>query len=289
MIWNSIKLYFKSYKFFFIPIITILICGGIGFLIFYFGAKSQLNELNSEMSETITNFSMNINDFIDKFIETVKEVGWNFGKWFKDNLLEKLIKDFIEEYNNIEAQYKETLNDNVTNVVNGIGGYFAIFMVSIGVGIFLGSFLTGFFIKKDNFKNKKSILRTILILVLDSLLQLTLVAGATYLFTLWEMSFLLSIALIAILYSFISLVEAWFAQRDDKLKFRKVVNIKSILIVLLCDILIVGLTIGVCALLSLIPFKPIAFISFLPIIIIGINVFTLISEYYVINVRDKMI
>jgi hypothetical protein len=287
MIKNSLKLYFKSYKYFFIPIVTILICGGIGFLIFYFGAKSQLNDLNKEMSDTINNFSMNINDFIDKFIDTIKEVGWHFSKWFKDNLLEKLIKDFIEEYNNIEAQYKETLNDNVTNVVNGIGGYFAVFMASIGVGIFLGSFLTGFFIKKNTIK--KSIFRTILVLLLDSLFQVTLIAGATYLFTLWEMSFLISIALIAILYSFISLVEAWFAQRDGKLKFRKVVNFKSILIVLLCDLLVVALTVGICVLLSFIPFKPIALVSFLPVIIIGINVFGVIAEYYAVNVRDKLI
>ncbi len=287
MIKNSLKLYFKSYKYFFIPIVTILICGGIGFLIFYFGAKSQLNDLNKEMSDTINNFSMNINDFIEKFIDTVKEVGWNFGKWFKDNLLEKLIKDFIEEYNNIEAQYKETLNDNVNNVVNGIGGYFAVFMLSIGVGIFLGSFLTGFFIKKNSIK--KSIFRTILVLILDSLFQVTLIAGATYLFTLWEMSFLISIALIAILYAFISLVEAWFAQRDDKLKFRKVVNFKSILIVLFCDLLVVALTVGICVLLSFIPFKPIALVSFLPVIIIGINVFGVIAEYYAVNLRDKLI
>ena len=287
MIKNSLKLYFKSYKYFFIPIVTILICGGIGFLIFYFGAKSQLNDLNKEMSDTITNFSMNINDFIDEFIDTVKEVGWHFSKWFKDNLLEKLIKDFIEEYNNIEAQYKETLNDNVTNVVNGIGGYFAVFMASIGVGIFLGSFLTGFFIKKNTIK--KSIFRTILVLLLDSLFQVTLIAGATYLFTLWEMSFLISIALIAILYSFISLVEAWFAQRDGKLKFTKIVNFKSILIVLLCDLIVVALTVGICVLLSFIPFKPIALISFLPVIIIGINVFGVIAEYYAVNVRDKLI
>jgi len=287
MIKNSLKLYFKSYKYFFIPIVTILICGGIGFLIFYFGAKSQLTDLNKEMGETINNFSMNINDFIDKFIDTVKEVGWNFGKWFKDNLLEKLIKDFIEEYNNIEAQYKETLNDNVHNVVNGIGGYFAVFMASIGVGIFLGSFLTGFFIKKNSIK--KSIFRTILVLILDSVFQVTLIAGATYLFTLWEMSFMISIALIAILYAFISLVEAWFAQRDDKLKFRKVVNIKSIFIILLCDLLVVFLTVGICVLLSFIPFKPIALVSFLPVIIIGINVFGVIAEYYAVNLRDKLI
>lgn len=287
MIKNSLKLYFKSYKYFFIPIVTILICGGIGFLIFYFGAKSQLTDLNKEMGETINNFSMNINDFIDKFIDTVKEVGWNFGKWFKDNLLEKLIKDFIEEYNNIEAQYKETLNDNVHNVVNGIGGYFAVFMASIGVGIFLGSFLTGFFIKKNSIK--KSIFRTILVLILDSVFQVTLIAGATYLFTLWEMSFMISIALIAILYAFISLVEAWFAQRDDKLKFRKVVNIKSIFIILLCDLLVVALTVGICVLLSFIPFKPIALVSFLPVIIIGINVFGVIAEYYAVNLRDKLI
>lgn len=287
MVKNSLKLYFKSYKYFFIPIVTILICGGIGFLIFYFGAKSQLTDLNKEMSDTINNFSMNINDFIDKFIDTVKEVGWNFGKWFKDNLLEKLIKDFIEEYNNIEAQYKETLNDNVNNVVNGIGGYFAVFMASIGVGIFLGSFLTGFFIKKNSIK--KSIFRTILVLILDSVFQVTLIAGATYLFTLWEMSFMISIALISILYAFISLVEAWFAQRDDKLKFRKVVNIKSIFIVLLCDLIVVSLTVGICVLLSFIPFKPIALVSFLPVIIIGINVFGVIAEYYAVNLRDKLI
>ncbi len=287
MVKNSLKLYFKSYKYFFIPIVTILICGGIGFLIFYFGAKSQLTDLNKEMGETINNFSMNINDFIDKFIDTVKEVGWNFGKWFKDNLLEKIIKDFIEEYNNIEAQYKETLNDNVHNVVNGIGGYFAVFMASIGVGIFLGSFLTGFFIKKNSIK--KSIFRTILVLILDSVFQVTLIAGATYLFTLWEMSFMISIALIAILYAFISLVEAWFAQRDDKLKFRKVVNIKSIFIILLCDFLVVFLTVGICVLLSFIPFKPIALVSFLPVIIIGINVFGVIAEYYAVNLRDKLI
>lgn len=272
MIKNSLKIYFTSFKYFWIPLVFILGGLGIGSLIVYFGARNQIDDLLNRVKDLANGASIQVNDLINYLITESRALPWNsftdlIRVLFKENWLLGTIENFfstaVEDY----ATYKDAIKDEILSSYNSMLTYYVIFFSFLGVGLLGGYFLTGSLIRKK--WAPKSILRALLVAAIDFILSAGIVALIGYLTSLWTPAVYISSIISAVLFAFLMVIKAYFAQRDNSIKFKDVMNIKLISLVLLMIFLLflisAGFLVLIFFLLMLIPFKQITLLVLLAV------------------------
>lgn len=272
MIKNSLKIYFTSFKYFWIPLVFILGGLGIGSLIVYFGARNQIDDLLNRVKDLANGASIQVNDLINYLITESRALPWNsftdlIRVLFKENWLLGTIENFfstaVEDY----ATYKDAIKDEILSSYNSMLTYYVIFFSFLGVGLLGGYFLTGSLIRKK--WAPKSILRALLVAAIDFILSAGIVALIGYLTSLWTPAVYISSIISAVLFAFLMVIKAYFAQRDNSIKFKDVMNIKLISLVLLMIFLLflisAGFLVLIFFLLMLIPFKQVTLLVLLAV------------------------
>ena len=272
MIKNSLKIYFTSFKYFWIPLVFILGGLGIGSLIVYFGARNQIDDLLNRVKYLANGASIQVNDLINYLITESRALPWNsftdlIRVLFKENWLLGTIENFfstaVEDY----ATYKDAIKAEILSSYNSMLTYYVIFFSFLGVGLLGGYFLTGSLIRKK--WAPKSILRALLVAAIDFILSAGIVALIGYLTSLWTPAVYISSIISAVLFAFLMVIKAYFAQRDNSIKFKDVMNIKLISLVLLMIFLLflisAGFLVLIFFLLMLIPFKQITLLVLLAV------------------------
>ena len=272
MIKNSLKIYFTSFKYFWIPLVFILGGLGIGSLIVYFGARNQIDDLLNRVKDLANGASIQVNDLINYLITESRALPWNsftdlIRVLFKENWLLGTIENFfstaVEDY----ATYKDAIKDEILSSYNSMLTYYVIFFSFLGVGLLGGYFLTGSLIRKK--WAPKSILRALLVAAIDFILSAGIVALIGYLTSLWTPAVYISSIISALLFAFLMVIKAYFAQRDNSIKFKDVMNIKLISLVLLMIFLLflisAGFLVLIFFLLMLIPFKQVTLLVLLAV------------------------
>ncbi len=272
MIKNSLKIYFTSFKYFWIPLVFILGGLGIGSLIVYFGARNQIDDLLNRVKDLANGASIQVNDLINYLITESRALPWNsftdlIRVLFKENWLLGTIENFfstaVEDY----ATYKDAIKAEILSSYNSMLTYYVIFFSFLGVGLLGGYFLTGSLIRKK--WAPKSILRALLVAAIDFILSAGIVALIGYLTSLWTPAVYISSIISAVLFAFLMVIKAYFAQRDNSIKFKDVMNIKLISLVLLMIFLLflisAGFLVLIFFLLMLIPFKQITLLVLLAV------------------------
>ena len=272
MIKNSLKIYFTSFKYFWIPLVFILGGLGLGSLIVYFGARNQIDDLLNRVKDLANGASIQVNDLINYLITESRALPWNsftdlIRVLFKENWLLGTIENFfstaVEDY----ATYKDAIKDEILSSYNSMLTYYVIFFSFLGVGLLGGYFLTGSLIRKK--WAPKSILRALLVAAIDFILSAGIVALIGYLTSLWTPAVYISSIISAVLFAFLMVIKAYFAQRDNSIKFKDVMNIKLISLVLLMIFLLflisAGFLVLIFFLLMLIPFKQVTLLVLLAV------------------------
>ena len=262
MIKNSLKIYFTSFKYFWIPLVFIIGGFSIGAGIVYFGARNQIEDLLNKVKEMANGASLSVNDLINYLIVESRSLPWNnfidlIRVLFKENWLLGTIENFfstaVEDY----ASYKDAIKDEILNSYHSMLTYYVVFFSFLGVGLIGGYFLTGSLIKKK--WAPKSIWRALIVVAIDFILSAGMVALIGWLTSLWTPAVYISSIISAVLYALIMVIKAYFAQREKDTKFTDIVNIKLIALVLLMIFILffisAGMLVLIFLLLMLIPFK----------------------------------
>lgn len=262
MIKNSLKIYFTSFKYFWIPLVFILGGLGIGSLIVYFGARNQIEDLLNKVKNMANGASLSINDMIAYLIAESRALPWNnfldlIRVLFKENWLLGTIEKFFSTAVDDYAAYKDAIKDEILASYHSMLTYYVIFFSFLGVGLLGGYFLTGSLIRKK--WAPKSIWRALLVAAIDFVLSAGMVALIGYVTSLWTPAVYISSIISAVLFALLMVIKAYFAQKDDSIKFKDVMNIKLISLVLLMIFLLflisAGMLVVVFLLLMLIPYK----------------------------------
>ncbi len=262
MIKNSLKIYFTSFKYFWIPLVFIIGGFSIGAGIVYLGARNQIEDLLNKVKEMANGASLSVNDLINYLIVESRNLPWNnfidlIRVLFKENWLLGTIENFfstaVEDY----AAYKDAIKDEILNSYHSMLTYYVVFFSFLGVGLLGGYFLTGSLIKKK--WAPKSIWRALIVVAIDFILSAGMVALIGWLTSLWTPAVYISSIISAVLYALIMVIKAYFAQREKDTKFTDIVNIKLIALVLLMIFILffisAGMLVLIFLLLMLIPFK----------------------------------
>jgi magnesium-transporting ATPase (P-type) len=223
---------------------------------------------------------------VDYIFDAAKSLPWMTPfKAIKMIVADGWLADTIEEFIQIssENQYTAAMEGDVRSTANAIVNNMSVFPIAILVGMLVAYLFSASFLRKKNCP--RSLFRTILSVLLDLLFTTILLAGVVALLGVWSPSVFITSIITAILYGFISITEAYFAQRDEGMKYKDIVNPKSIGSLLLSYLILILIAIFIIALFFLLPWKIISVVLALPVIIITFINYNLAAESYVASKR----
>ena len=263
-----------------------LLIGIAGFLNL---AKDNVNTLINVMEKSLDESStMNLSNFKDTVISEFKNLPWNnmwqvlgtlFSKTFLENTLAKGVLAVIGS-----DAYNEDVSGNVANAAQSISQGFTSFSVWFSIGILASYIYIKIFVKKD-LKMKVPFKKTILVIILNYILNITLVALATYLLGLAPIGSLLTLIIMIFINQGIALLEAYLSRSQESIKFKKVFTFKNVSLLTLGSVIISIFTLIYCILLIGLSNQTIGLILSLPlyfilISVINFNAFSYIKDYY---------
>ena len=263
-----------------------LLIGIAGFLNL---AKDNVNTLINVIEKSLDESStMNLSNFKDTVISEFKNLPWNnmwqvlgtlFSKTFLENTLAKGVLAVIGS-----DAYNEEVSGNVANAAQSISQGFASFSVWFSIGILASYIYIKIFVKKD-LKMKVPFKKTILVIILNYILNITLVALATYLLGLAPIGSLLTLIIMIFINQGIALLEAYLSRSQESIKFKKVFTFKNVSLLTLGSVIISIFTLIYCILLIGLSNQTIGLILSLPlyfilISVINFNAFSYIKDYY---------
>ena len=233
MIKKGILNFFKSLKYYF-PALGILSFGiFIGLGIFITLARSQLeNLLTLAENATSDSSTINVSAFKDTIIESIKSLPWNnffkaLEEFFNIDFLKSTLKDSVIAVIG-EDNLNEALGTSINSTAESISQGFVLFLLWLILGI-LSCFLYSKIVIKKDLKMKVSLKKTIFVIIVNYILNITLVALITYLLGLFPLGALLTLFIMLMLNQAISLFEAYLSRSQKKMKFKKVFSFKTVL------------------------------------------------------------
>lgn len=296
MIKLCLKNYFKSLKYFLIPLISIIVGIGLGVLFLYIGALVQMSNLQVDLGELTANISSTSEGLFNSLVDAVGNLPWKkplevYDLIVNQGWLNETIENIVLEFNTGLDSLKGDVNASIDDAIKGFQVFVVLFFVFSILGIAVGYFITSSKIRKK--LAQRSIFKLILVTIADFLLSSTIVVLVSWLISLWGPSVFISSILSLALLAFISLIEAYIAQKHHSMRMSEIVNAKSIFSLIATYIIIVLFALAVTVLLVLI-LMPITKYCFLiallvaiPLLLITMIYINLAAEAYVSNVKIK--
>lgn len=286
MIKFTLKSFILSLKYFFIPLLIMAIALVPAVIYFYFFVQSQMNELTTSLSTELNSISYDLNGLIEYVFDEAKALPWTtpfktIKMMFDEGWLGETIKTYLENSN--ASIYTAAMTGNVKETANNISGGLGVFPIAIIAGLIVSYFVTASVLRKK--LCPRSFWKMILNIIIDFIITTTLVAFITALLGLWIHSVFITTFLTALLYGFISISEAYIIHRDEKMKYRDVVNVKTLFSLIFSYLLILAIAVVIIVLLFLLPWKLLSLALALPVIIIAFINYNLAAEGYVRSKR----
>ena len=197
--------------------------------------------------------------------------------------LSEVIEEFIAETEG--SVYAQAMSGNIKDTANAIVGGMSVFPIAILVGLLVSYLFTASFLRKKNCP--RSIWKTILNVLIDLVFTTIILAGVVSLLALWAASVFITSIITALLYGFISITEAYICHKDADMKFKDIVNPKTILSLLASYLILLVFAVIIIALFFLLPIKVISLALSLPIIILTFINYNLAAESYVASKRKE--
>ncbi len=277
--------YLKSLKYYLPGLGIILIFLSIGVANILKNASSNLNTLYSILENNVSDSSsININSFKNIFIDEFKNLPWNniwqlisivFSPSFLNNIVTKIVISFIGEDN-----YTNEISSDTENIVNNFSNSLTFCIIMFIIGILIAYFYIRMGTKKE-LKNKANLKRIILSIVINFILNITLISFMTYLLGVLPIGALLTLLFTLFVNEALSLFDAYLLKDDDSLTFKQVFTFKNISYLVLGSVIITLISTFIGSILFAITNQTIGFIFNIPLYFILISVISLNAYSYI--------
>ena len=287
MIKSGTKKYFTNLKFYFTPIGMLAVGMIIGVSLLIPATISAMKGFINEFSEILQTNNIDFGPTRDYIVNSITSLDWADpiaslktmlgGEWLKT-----LVNGSMELLGIELNAYGEQIDQSFNNAVGIVMTYVGIFIFFSVIGLLLGFVLTRYLVRRNMAKRK--LWKTILASVIDSLISSMLFALCVWLSTLWKPSVFISSLLSLVLYSSVSLLEAYLLHAVKKVPFKKVVSGKNVMMLMLTNFIIFYVSVAFLA-ISILVTNVIAglFIGF-AFVEIAFIVISLNAESYVIDI-----
>ena len=290
MVKKGLKNYFKSFKYFFTPLGVIALGVIVGLSIIVPGIMNSVKTMINGVSEIVSEAEINWGAAWDSLLASARELDWSApasaaGQMFNTDWLTSTLNGCVTEIFSSANPALEQIKELVAACVKDVGIYLAVFVIVTVIGMIVGYILVRFQIRKDIVK--RSLWKTILLTIVHAIINVTVILLCLNImsYTSGILAYVIAF-LFVLLLSTISFIEAYVVHAIKKVKFKEIVNVKNVLLLLLTDLIIFAITAGLVYLVFLInalvgTFLSIALIE-IASIVIGLN-----AESYVIDVVNS--
>ena len=295
MIKTSIKNFFKSLGFYFIPLgvmaFCLMICLSITIPHMIGVVKGAYQSISTSIGQTTFDWNAIQSALIAKFMEYASDIGKAMALISSPEGIVNLLKEIAMETFGLESLTNEiiaTLQNAVMEVMKDVIAIFA----SLVIGLFLGFIFLKIIIRR--YLANTNMIKAFIISIVDALVFTGIMILLSYLKVNNEVWMWVTIVLVVLGVLLISQFEAYLFYGVGKVKFLKVVNIKNTITLLIGDLIdiIFGVGVSVVIYLTMNPITAILVIipfAMLIVCILGINAETYTSQLVFENKIDKRI
>ena len=295
MIKTSIKNFFKSLGFYFIPLgvmaFCLMICLSITIPHMIGVVKGAYQSISTSIGQTTFDWNAIQSALIAKFMEYASDIGKAMALISSPEGIVNLLKEIAMETFGLESLTNEiiaTLQNAVMEVMTDVIAIFA----SLVIGLFLGFIFLKIIIRR--YLANTNMIKAFIISIVDALVFTGIMILLSYLKVNNEVWMWVTIVLVVLGVLLISQFEAYLFYGVGKVKFLKVVNIKNTITLLIGDLIdiIFGVGVSVVIYLTMNPITAILVIipfAMLIVCILGINAETYTSQLVFENKIDKRI
>lgn len=281
--------YFKSLKYY-LPAIGLLTIGLlIGIAGFLNKARNNVDSLINVMDKSVSESStMNLGLFKDTVVAEFKNLPWKniwevLGTMFSKTFLESTITKGVLAVIGNDA-YTEEITNEVNGAASSLSQGFVVFAVWSVIGILASYFYLKILIKKD-LKMKVAFKKMILVIVLNYVLNISLVALATFLLGLFPLGAIITMIVTIFVNQAVALLEAYLSRTQESIRFKKIYTFKNINLLTLGSIIIALITVLAVSIFILISNQTIGMILSIPLYfillaVISLNAYSYIKDYY---------
>ncbi len=289
--WNN---YLKGLQYFFTPLGTLFLGFVLGVSIFLPGVNHSLKELTAQINhlsdEIILDWNSLKNSLLDAFIaldysHPIEILNTITNKQWFNETLNHCLSSLITDYSSYSIDIKIYVNDALRQMMK----YFIILILCVSLGLFSGYFLCRVLLRSKI--AKRALWKFFMIFLIDSILSITIISLCLYFIKLWIPNVLLATFISTLLYSYLSLFEAYIVHAWKKTNILKILNFRNAFQLLLSNLIIYFFTtciIGIIVLITNFLFGLVIGIALMEIgfIIISLNAESYVKEFVL---QEKMI
>ncbi|MCR4879899.1 MAG: hypothetical protein K5906_02965 [Bacilli bacterium] len=277
MIIASIKNFFKSLGFYFIPL-------GISAFLILIGLSIIIPEMTTVIQNTYQNISSSIagatfdwNKISAILINKVTQAG-GLEVLTDTNKLVQILQETAKEGFGLPE-----ITQDVTNAVQACVTSLAVYVIGLIVIIIFSAFI-GFVVLKvllRRYLTDTPMIKAILVSILDAIITLAVMELLFYFYDHNQNLALWLIGLVSlIIYVFVALLEAYIFYGIGKVKFLDVINLKNAFTLIIGNLIIIAVSVGVISLVMTIPNQGTALIIVVPFAELMFCVLGLNAETY---------
>ncbi|MDE7452878.1 MAG: hypothetical protein K2N22_00535 [Clostridia bacterium] len=256
MIKSGIKNYFVNLKFYFVPIGAFAVGAIIGLSILLPGVLSAIKNFYITITGILNETSIDFTVVKDYIINSVKGLDWNSGLLASVKTL--LSRDWLISLFNgcidlIAADlqpYAQQIDTAVNTAVGNVTSLLGIFILFAILGLVGGYFLTAYLVRRNIAKGK--IRKSLIAILIDSVIAPVLLFLCIWLFTLWKPSIIFSSLVSVLIFSITSLLSAYLVHGVKTVRGKELLSGSGILKLFASDIIIYYISVAIVLILSLV-------------------------------------
>ncbi len=284
MILQGVKHFFAHLKYVFTPLGTLFLGIVFSCTIFIPGFLEVIHHLVDGINQVSQNMQIEVSTFYTTFIDAAARMDWNNWQEAIQTILstEWLAQCFYEAITQVIGENSMYIEEIIVLVQEALGQLVGLIIVSlclILIGLASGMILTKMWIRRSIAKRK--FWKYVIITLIDTLLNVTLIALCLWFVGLWLPSGLLFTLFSFLLSGAVALFEAYLVHGWKKVSFRTIVTIKHIVQLCISNTLIASIAIAMLLLLGVVFHQIVALICGIGLFTVATAIIHLNAEAYV--------
>ena len=284
MIKRGFIYYFKNLKYVFTVIGTLALGAAFGLAALLPGISNAINKMLTAISETLNYFDFDQNGVKSSIFSSISALDWsNPAEALKTAMstewLTGTVTNCAQEAFPNAAECMAKIEEAATACVNEIVFYAAIFFSYVVLGLVAGYSLVRWLIRRN--MARRAFWKMFINYFMNALFNAAIIAFGVWLNSVWKGWAIVPILMIITLYGIVVLIEAYVIHGFKKIEFKRVLNIRNLLQLLIADILILLLSVGLAFAFIYITNALVGIMLGIAFIEIALVVVSLIAEAYV--------
>ena len=284
MIKRGFIYYFKNLKYVFTVIGTLALGAAFGLAALLPGISNAINKMLTAISETLNYFDFDQNGVKSSIFSSISALDWsNPAEALKTAMstewLTGTVTNCAQEAFPNAAECMAKIEEAATACVNEIVFYATVFFSYVVLGLVAGYILVRWLIRRN--MARRAFWKMFINYFMNALFNAAIIAFGVWLNSVWKGWAIVPILMIITLYGIVVLIEAYVIHGFKKIEFKRVLNIRNLLQLLIADILILLLSVGLAFAFIYITNALVGIMLGIAFIEIALVVVSLIAEAYV--------